>query len=247
MAHGGKPEVSALITDAIGDGWTRGLERLTSLQEFADDEGFCKAFDEIKQENKRRRASYLEKTDRISFDPSSMLDCQAKRFHEYKRQLLNVFHAITLYNRLVDGQETDSFTPRTILFSGKSAPGYLFCKLIIKLIHNVADVIAAHPLVRDRLQVAFVPNYGVTLAQFIIPATELSEQISTAGYEASGTGNMKFMLNGALTLGTLTGRTSKFSRRRVLTISSDSASTATKSKPYGPTTAPGNTSRKTAS
>ncbi len=134
-----------------------------------------------------------------------MLDCHAKRFHEYKRQLLNVFHAITLYNRLIDGQETDSFTPRTILFSGKSAPGYLFCKLVIKLIHNVADVIAAHPLVRDRLQVVFVPNYGVTLAQFIIPATELSEQISTAGYEASGTGNMKFMLNGALTLGSLDG------------------------------------------
>jgi starch phosphorylase len=199
------PKLSALITDAIGDGWTKDLKGLAELEPFVEDKGFCKAFDEIKQENKRRLASYLEKNGKISFNPTFMLDCQAKRFHEYKRQLLNVLHAITLYNRLVDGQETESFTPRTILFSGKSAPGYLFCKLIIKLIHNVADVIAAHPLVRDRLQVVFVPNYGVTLAQFIIPATELSEQISTAGYEASGTGNMKFMLNGALTLGSLDG------------------------------------------
>ena len=199
------PGLSALITDTIGDGWTRDLQQLAELEKFVDDDGFCKAFDENKQANKRRLASYLEKTDRICFNPSFMLDCQAKRFHEYKRQLLNIFHAVTLYNRLVDGRETDSFTPRTILFSGKSAPGYLFCKLIIKLIHNVADVIAAHPLVRDRLQVVFVPNYGVTLAQFMIPATELSEQISTAGYEASGTGNMKFMLNGALTLGSLDG------------------------------------------
>ena len=199
------PKLSALITEVIGDGWTKDLKGLAELEPFIDDEGFCKAFDEIKQGNKRRLASYLEKNGKICFNPSFMLDCHAKRFHEYKRQLLNVFHAITLYNRLVDGQETDSFTPRTILFSGKSAPGYLFCKLVIKLIHNVADVIAAHPLVRDRLQVVFVPNYGVTLAQFIIPATELSEQISTAGYEASGTGNMKFMLNGALTLGSLDG------------------------------------------
>ena len=163
------------------------------------------AFEEIKQQNKARLAAYLQTNDKIAINPSLLLDCQAKRFHEYKRQLLNVFHAITLYNRLVEGRETDAFTPRTILFSGKSAPGYLLCKLIIKLIHNVADVIAAHPLVREKLQVVFVPNFGVTRAQFIIPAAELSEQISTAGYEASGTGNMKFMLNGALTIGTLDG------------------------------------------
>ena len=199
------PGLSALITRAIGDGWTRDLKGLADLEPFARDDGFCTAFEEIKQANKARLAAFLATNDKITINPSLLLDCQAKRFHEYKRQLLNVFHAITLYNRLVEGRETDSFTPRTILFSGKSAPGYLLAKLTIKLIHNVADVIAAHPLVREKLQVVFVPNYGVTRAQFIIPAAELSEQISTAGFEASGTGNMKFMLNGALTIGTLDG------------------------------------------
>jgi glycogen phosphorylase len=199
------PGLSALITNTIGDGWTRNLEALNQLEAFVDDEAFCTAFDGIKQDNKRRLAEYLNRNYKITFDPSGLLDCQAKRFHEYKRQLLNVFHVVTLYNRLLEGEGLNSFTPRTVLFSGKSAPGYALCKLIIKLIHNVADVIAAHPLMRDNLQVLFVPNYGVTLAQLIIPAAELSEQISTAGYEASGTGNMKFMLNGALTLGTLDG------------------------------------------
>jgi starch phosphorylase len=198
------PRLTALITDAIGDGWTRDLERLRELEPFAADESFCTAFEGIKLGNKKRLAAYLE-NDKILFDPSFLLDCQVKRFHEYKRQILNIFHAITLYNRLLEGRQGDAFVPRTILFSGKSAPGYLMCKLIIKLIHNVADVIAAHPLVRDKLRVIFVPNYGVTLAQYIIPAAELSEQVSTAGYEASGTGNMKFMLNGALTVGTLDG------------------------------------------
>ncbi len=199
------PGLSALITGAIGDKWTRDLKQLRDLEPFARDDNFCMAFEEIKQQNKARLAAYLQTNDKITINPSLLLDCQAKRFHEYKRQLLNVFHAITLYNRLVEGRETNAFTPRTILFSGKSAPGYLLCKLIIKLIHNVADVIAAHPLVREKLQVVFVPNFGVTRAQFIIPAAELSEQISTAGFEASGTGNMKFMLNGALTIGTLDG------------------------------------------
>ncbi len=199
------PALSALITEAIGDEWTHDLQRLADLEPFANDDGFCKVFDEIKQENKKRLAAYLEMQNKIFLEPSRLLDCQAKRFHEYKRQLLNVFHAVTLYNRLIEGKEKDSFVPRTILFSGKSAPGYLLCKLVIKLIHNVADVIAAHPLAREKLQVVFVPNFGVTRAQYIIPAAELSEQISTAGYEASGTGNMKFMLNGALTIGTLDG------------------------------------------
>jgi glycogen phosphorylase len=199
------PLLSALITETIGDGWTRDLKELCNLEKLLDDARFCSAFDEIKHQNKKRLAAYLQKNHKISFNPSIMLDCQAKRFHEYKRQLLNIFHAITLYNRLVDGTEGDYFTPRTILFSGKSAPGYALCKLIIKLIHNVADVIAAHPRVRERLQVVFVPNYSVTLAELIMPAAEVSQQISTAGYEASGTGNMKFMLNGALTIGTLDG------------------------------------------
>lgn len=198
------PPLAALVTSAIGDEWTGNLEKLRDLEAFAADGTFCAAFEGIKLENKKRLAAYLGDRDKIAFDPSFLLDCQVKRFHEYKRQLLNIFHAITLYNRLLDGRE-ESFTPRTILFSGKSAPGYFMCKLIIKLIHNVAAVIAAHPLVRDRLQVIFVPNYGVTPAQYIIPAAELSEQVSTAGYEASGTGNMKFMLNGALTVGTLDG------------------------------------------
>ena len=199
------PRLADLITEAIGVGWTKDLEQLRALEPFASDGSFCDSFGQIKQKNKERLAEHLETTEKIKMEPALFLDCQAKRFHEYKRQLLNVFHAITLYNRLVEGREGDSFVPRTILFSGKSAPAYLICKLIIKLIHNVADVIAAHPLSREKLQIVFVPNYSVTRAQYIIPAAELSEQISTAGYEASGTGNMKFMLNGALTLGTLDG------------------------------------------
>ncbi|OPY60866.1 MAG: Maltodextrin phosphorylase [Syntrophorhabdaceae bacterium PtaU1.Bin034] len=200
------PSLSALISESIGSGWTTDLEELRGLEKFADEPGFCKRFDEIKRENKKRLANILEKTENVRFEPGFLLDCQVKRFHEYKRQLLNVFHVITLYNRIREGRiDNDSFTPRTVLFSGKSAPGYQLCKLIIKFIHNVADMVAAHPLVRNKLQVLFVPNYGVTLAEQIIPAAELSEQISTAGYEASGTGNMKFMLNGALTIGTLDG------------------------------------------
>ncbi len=199
------PRLTALITDCLGDGWMTDLEKLRGLEEFVSDSSFCQRFDEVKQENKKSLMRILKAEDRINFRPDFLLDCQVKRFHEYKRQLLNIFHAITLYNRIREGTAGESFTPRTILFSGKSAPGYLLCKLIIKLIHNVADVITANPDVRSKLQVVFVPNYGVTLAQEIIPAAELSEQISTAGFEASGTGNMKFMLNGALTIGTLDG------------------------------------------
>ncbi|HNS14175.1 MAG TPA: glycogen/starch/alpha-glucan phosphorylase [Syntrophorhabdaceae bacterium] len=199
------PELARLINEAIGDGWTRDLEELKKLEPLAEDSEFCKSFAEIKVDNKIRLLGVLENEFHLSFEPQFLLDCQVKRFHEYKRQLLNVLHAITLYNRIREGRVDNDFTPRTIMFSGKSAPGYMMCKLIIKLIHNVAEVISAHPQVRDKLQVVFVPNYGVTLAQHIMPAAELSEQISTAGYEASGTGNMKFTLNGALTIGTLDG------------------------------------------
>ncbi|OPY74332.1 MAG: Maltodextrin phosphorylase [Syntrophorhabdus sp. PtaU1.Bin058] len=199
------PEFSGLITEAIGDGWTRNLEEISKLEPFAEDGEFCKRFTRIKEDNKIRLLKVLENESNLSFNPQFLLDCQVKRFHEYKRQLLNVFHAITLYNRIREGRVDEDFVPRTIMFSGKSAPGYFMCKLIIKLIHNVAEVISAHPQVRDKLEVVFVPNYGVTLAQLIMPAAELSEQISTAGYEASGTGNMKFALNGALTIGTLDG------------------------------------------
>jgi glycogen phosphorylase len=199
------PELSSLITSVMGDQWTTDLEKLHEMESFADDADFRSAFGRIKEDNKFRLAKHLVENYKIHLNASSLLDCQIKRFHEYKRQLLNVFYVITAYNRLREGQNVDLFPPRTVLFSGKSAPGYAMCKLIIKLIHNVADVVAAHPVVREKLQVVFVPNFGVTLAQLIIPAANLSQQISTAGYEASGTGNMKFMLNGALTIGTLDG------------------------------------------
>ncbi len=199
------PDLSELINEAIGDGWTKDLEELRKLEPFAEDGEFIKRFARIKESNKVRLLKVLEDDFDLSFNPQFLLDCQVKRFHEYKRQLLNVLHAITLYNRIREGRIDKDFTQRTIMFSGKSAPGYMMCKLIIKLIHNVAEVISAHPQVRDKLQVVFVPNYGVTLAQLIMPAAELSEQISTAGYEASGTGNMKFALNGSLTIGTLDG------------------------------------------
>jgi glycogen phosphorylase len=199
------PELSSLITNVIGDNWTTDLDELKKLGPFVDDKEFCNRFREIKENNKIRLLKLLENEFALSFSPDFMLDCQVKRFHEYKRQLLNIFHIITLYNRIKEGRINDGFSPRVVMFSGKSAPGYLLCKLIIKLIHNVSEVVSAHPLVRDKLEVIFVPNYGVSLAQLIMPAAELSEQISTAGYEASGTGNMKFALNGALTIGTYDG------------------------------------------
>lgn len=197
--------LSRLITEAIGDLWTKDLDELEKLEPLADDSEFCKHFREVKETNKIALSNYLGLTAKLSFRHQYLLDCQVKRLHEYKRQLLNVLHAITLYNRLREGRVDETFTPRTILFAGKAAPGYYLCKLIIKLIHAVADTIAAHPLVREKLQVMFVPNYNVSLAGRIIPAADLSEQISTAGLEASGTGNMKFTLNGALTIGTLDG------------------------------------------
>lgn len=199
------PGLSGLITEAIGEGWKRDLENLVKLEPMADDKEFRRRFREIKMANKAALVSFLSKSDDLSFPPEFLLDCQIKRLHEYKRQLLNILHVITMYNRIRDGKTDETFVPRTVLFAGKSAPGYFICKIIIKLIHNISAVIAADPLTREKLQVVFVPNYGVTIAQRIIPAAELSEQISTAGYEASGTGNMKFMLNGALTIGTLDG------------------------------------------
>lgn len=199
------PELSRLITEAIGDRWMTDLCELKKIEPMAEDNAFKERFCAIKRENKLKLVAISKRTFNLSFEPDFMLDCQVKRFHEYKRQLLNVFHIITLYNRLREGNVPDGFTPRTVMFSGKSAPGYMMCKLIIKLIHNVSEVIAAHPAVRDKLQVVFIPNFGVTIAQTIMPAAELSEQVSTAGYEASGTGNMKFALNGALTIGTYDG------------------------------------------
>lgn len=199
------PGLSGLVSEVIGDGWTRDLEELKKLEIFAGDSEFRKRFREIKTTNKIALSEYLEKNYKLTLNPGFLLDCHVKRFHEYKRQILNILHVITLYNRIREGRVDKTFIPRTILFGGKSAPGYFICKLIIKLIHNLSAVIAAHPGVNEKLQVVFVPNYGVTVAQRIMPAAEVSEQISTAGYEASGTGNMKFALNGALTIGTLDG------------------------------------------
>jgi starch phosphorylase len=199
------PLLSALITDAIGDGWIKNLEELGKLEPLADDGGFLKQFARIKEMNKNALSEYLYKAFWLSLSSEFFLDCQTKRFHEYKRQLLNALHVITLYNRIREGRIDRAFYPRTVLFAGKAAPGYFICKLIIKLIHDIAARIDADPVVREKLCVVFVPNYEVSLAQRIMPAAELSEQISTAGYEASGTGNMKYTLNGALTIGTLDG------------------------------------------
>ena len=199
------PHLAGLITETIGDKWMTNLEELKNLEAFADDKEFCKEFRLIKEANKNELSDYLFKAYWLSFPSDYMLDCQTKRFHEYKRQLLNILHAITMYNRIREGRVDKNLTPRTVLFSGKSAPGYYICKLIIKLVHNVSAAVDADPAARDMLMVVFVPNYDVSLAQRIMPAAELSEQISTAGYEASGTGNMKFTINGALTIGTLDG------------------------------------------
>jgi len=199
------PGLSSLITEAIGEGWEKNLDELRKLESLAEDTEFRKRFREIKMSNKIALSDFLKRKNNLSFQPSFLLDCQIKRFHEYKRQLLNILHAIALYNRIKDKKTDEAFVPRTILFAGKAAPGYFLCKLMIKLIHCISDAINAHPVVNKKLKVIFVPDYGVTLAQHIIPAAELSEQISTAGYEASGTSSMKFILNGALTIGTLDG------------------------------------------
>jgi glycogen phosphorylase len=199
------PGLAALITEGIGDAWITELEALRELESFMDDAEFRKRFREVKKANKASLARILMKEHGMTFHPEFFLDCQIKRFHEYKRQLLTLFHAITLYNRIIGGKAGNDFVPRTILFSGKAAPGYTFCKLIIKLIHCVCDTIRANPVAKKKLQVLFVPNYGVTPAQQIIPAADLSEQISAAGYEASGTSNMKFIMNGAVTIGTMDG------------------------------------------
>jgi starch phosphorylase len=199
------PGLADLITGSIGGDWTKDLELLRGLEPLAGDSAFQEKFRRIKEENKAALAAHLDDTCCSSFPPDFFLDCQVKRFHEYKRQLLNILHVITLYNRIREDRVTGPVVPRTVLFSGKSAPGYFICKLIIKLIHSVAKTIDADRLAKNSLRVVFVPNYSVSLAEVIVPAADLSEQISTAGYEASGTGNMKFALNGALTVGTLDG------------------------------------------
>lgn len=198
------PFLAQLINDKIGDGWAKDLYQLRRLEEFIDEPKFIEDFQNAKWLNKKILIEYLEENYNININPNSIFDVQIKRMHEYKRQLLNVLHVITLYNRIKDNPNGD-FVPRTVLFAGKAAPGYYNAKLIIKLINSIARVINNDPDIGDKLKVCFVKNYSVTLAEMIIPATDLSEQISTAGFEASGTGNMKFMANGALTIGTLDG------------------------------------------
>jgi starch phosphorylase len=198
------PDLAELITKRIGAGWVADLDQLEKLRPLVDDADFRAAWAEVKHKNKARFAAYIQHTHQLVVDPASMFDCQVKRIHEYKRQLLNVLHVITLYNRLRDDRSRP-FVPRTVLFGGKAAPAYYLAKLIIKLINGVANTINHDPATEGKLRVLFLPNYRVSLAEKIVQAADLSEQISTAGTEASGTGNMKFALNGALTIGTLDG------------------------------------------
>jgi glycogen phosphorylase len=200
------PDLSRLVTQAIGDGWVTDLSRLRHLIPLSDDAAFVAAFRQAKRAAKVRFADWLRGWNGQEVDPDSIFDSQIKRIHEYKRQLLNVLHVIVLYNRLRDNPQLD-VAPRTCFFAGKAAPAYRLAKLIIKLINEVAAAIDADPAVRGRLKVLFLPEYNVSLAERLIPASDLSEQLSTAGFEASGTSNMKFMMNGALTVGTRDGAT----------------------------------------
>lgn len=198
------PLLSDLITEAIGDAWITDLDRLRRLEECADDETFQRKFLKIKKANKERLAKVILDTARVEVDPNSLFDTQIKRLHEYKRQLLNVLYIIHQYLSLIEDQK-ELTVPKTYIFAGKAAPGYFMAKLIIKLICSVGEVINKDPRIKGQMKVVLVPDYRVSLAEKIIPAAELSEQISTAGMEASGTGNMKLAMNGALTIGTLDG------------------------------------------
>ncbi len=200
------PQLAELITDAIGDQWLDDLSQLRGLTSLADDAAFQERFLKGKQEAKNRFVAWLKQSTGERVDPKTLFDSQIKRIHEYKRQVLNLLHIIVLYNRILDNPSIE-IPPRTFFFAGKAAPAYQLAKLVIKLINNVGRTIEAHPIVRDRIRVIFLANYNVSLAQRLIPASDISEQISTAGYEASGTGNMKFMMNGALTIGTRDGAT----------------------------------------
>jgi len=198
------PQLSDLISSKVGDGWVTDLDQLHKMKQFVTDTAVQDAFLVAKRANKESLAKVIYAMHEARVNLDSLFDCQVKRIHEYKRQLLNILHVIHLYNHIKDNPQGE-FTPRTIIFAGKAAPGYFMAKLIIKLIHSVANVVNHDPDIKDRIRVFFLTNYRVTLAEEIIPAADLSQQISTAGTEASGTGNMKFALNGALTIGTLDG------------------------------------------
>uniref|UniRef100_A0A5F8GNP9 Alpha-1,4 glucan phosphorylase n=1 Tax=Monodelphis domestica TaxID=13616 RepID=A0A5F8GNP9_MONDO len=198
------PGLAEAIAERIGEDYISDLDQLRKLLSYVDDEAFIRDVAKVKQENKLKFAAYLEREYHVHINPSSLFDVQVKRIHEYKRQLLNCLHVITLYNR-IKKEPNKFFVPRTVMIGGKAAPGYHMAKMIIKLITSIGDVVNNDPVVGDRLKVIFLENYRVSLAEKVIPASDLSEQISTAGTEASGTGNMKFMLNGALTIGTMDG------------------------------------------
>ena len=198
------PALRNLLTEAIGKGWVTDAERLRDLVPLADDPAFRARFAEVKRRNKRRLADWLDRRAGVAVDPEAMFDIQIKRIHEYKRQLMNILHAAALWNEIRRRPDADR-VPRVKIFAGKAAPGYAMAKLVIKLINDIGVTINADPLMTGRLQVVYPPDYNVSMAEVLIPAADLSEQISTAGMEASGTGNMKLAMNGALTVGTLDG------------------------------------------
>ena len=198
------PKLKDLLNASIGEDWQKDLSNIKKLEPSSEDAGFRASWREVKHANKQTLAKYVKENADVEFDPSFLFDVQVKRIHEYKRQLLNVLHCVHLYDRIVKG-DTDGMTPRCVLIGGKAAPGYHLAKLIVKLINDVAAVVNSEPKARDWLRIVFFPNYRVSAMEVICPGTDLSEQISTAGKEASGTGNMKFMMNGALTIGTLDG------------------------------------------
>jgi starch phosphorylase len=200
------PALASVVTDAIGDGWIADLNLLEKLKPLARDGNFRGAVQKAKREAKVRFADWLRSACGQAVDPDSIFDTQIKRIHEYKRQLLNALHIVVLYNRLRENPKLD-VPPRTFFFAGKAAPAYHFAKLVIKFINNLGRTLDGDPSAKGRLKVVFVPDYCVSVAERLIPASDVSEQISTAGYEASGTSNMKFMMNGALTIGTRDGAT----------------------------------------
>lgn len=207
------PELANLITGAIGDGWIKNAEKLEGLAKFADDSAFRDSFAKIKQANKVRLAEYIKEHNGITVDPESLFDVQIKRLHEYKRQLMKAMHIIYRYKMITENPSQASMLPETFIFGAKAAPGYHTAKLIIKLINNIADVVNNDPRTKDILKVVFIENYSVSIAEKIVAAANLSQQISTASKEASGTGNMKLMLNGALTIGTMDGANVEIAER----------------------------------
>ena len=208
------PDLATAITEAIGDGWITDLSQLSKLKPLADDVAFREEFRQAKRAAKVRFVQWLKATSGETVDPDSIFDCQIKRIHEYKRQLLNALRIVVLYNRLRQNPNVD-MPPRTFFFAGKAAPAYHLAKVIIKFVNNLASTIDNDPLAKGRIKVLFLPEYDVTLAERLIPASDVSNQISTAGYEASGTSNMKFMMNGALTWARAMERRSRWPKRPV--------------------------------